>query len=294
MPYWNKAQVTLFMLAKSKKLKILVTRPSLFAESLCSKISEWGAIPILFPTIEISKTPNTALLNQQLKTLDQNDIAIFTSRSAVLYGMQAIRKRFSTIPKLVFAAIGQGTAIELRDSGISDILYPKTPPYESEALLALPEFQDIKDKKIIIFRGNEGRMLLYETLKARAASVTLCETYQRTLPRHGKIEFATIASAKSENVATAENKPVTTTKNEITKIQTPDVIVVTSPQCLTNLKKLVGEALWVDFQQYAFILVGWRTYLLSATLGIRHRFLAEGADDTNIIHSLTQVRDSWQ
>jgi uroporphyrinogen-III synthase len=55
--------------------------------------------------------------------------------------------------------------------------------FDSEGLLATEEMNDIKNKKIVIFRGEGGRETLAETLRARGAEVTYAECYTRTFPQ---------------------------------------------------------------------------------------------------------------
>lgn len=251
---------------------ILVTRPSLFAKALCEKIKAWGGKPVSFPTIDISTTDHSDLLGQQLQTLHQYDIIIFASRPAVLYGMEIIRQYWSVLPTLIWAAIGPGTQAELAKQGIESVLCPASPPYESESLLALPEFQpsQIAQKKILILRGNGGRALLEQSLTARAAKVTLIEAYQRTLP-------------------TQQDRARLSGFLATTSI---DIVIVTSPYALTNLKKLVCEKTWFSLRNCTYITVGLRSYALAATFNIQNRILADGASDENILHVLTHLRDS--
>src|SRR5205823_2364089 len=61
------------------------------------------------------------------------------------------------------------------------VLFPEE-HWNSEGLLALPEFQNIQGKKIALIRGENGRELLADTLQQRGATVTHIVTYRRTLP----------------------------------------------------------------------------------------------------------------
>ncbi|BBG31166.1 MULTISPECIES: uroporphyrinogen-III synthase [Zymobacter] len=51
----------------------------------------------------------------------------------------------------------------------------------SEALLALPEFQDMTGQQILIVSGHGGRPLLEETLRARGGEVNILPLYERNL-----------------------------------------------------------------------------------------------------------------
>ncbi|MGS9164769.1 uroporphyrinogen-III synthase, partial [Salmonella enterica subsp. enterica serovar Infantis] len=58
-----------------------------------------------------------------------------------------------------------------------DIRYPLDRDI-SEALLQLPELQNIAGNRALILRGNGGRELLGETLTALGAEVSFFECYQ--------------------------------------------------------------------------------------------------------------------
>lgn len=80
------------------------------------------------------------------------------------------------------ATVGQGSAKALRDMGVDQIIAPQD-RFDSEALLALPELQQVAGWRVAIFRGDGGRELLGDTLKARGATVEYAACYQRARPQ---------------------------------------------------------------------------------------------------------------
>jgi uroporphyrinogen-III synthase len=89
------------------------------------------------------------------------------------------RRRWPPQPRL--AAIGRGTAAALGELGFSKVLVPQAPG-DSEALAALPEFQDVAGQNFVVFRGDGGREQLARTLAGRGARVEYAECYRRSRP----------------------------------------------------------------------------------------------------------------
>lgn len=162
-------------------LNIVVTRPRDQAVSLAQRITENGGHSIAFPLLEISPVADPLPLRQLVARLEQFDLAVFISPNAVRYSMEAIRAAGALPTSLKIATVGQGSAKALRALGVSDILAPQD-KFDSEALLALPELQNVSGWRVVIFRGDAGRELLGDTLKARGATVEYAACYQRAKP----------------------------------------------------------------------------------------------------------------
>jgi uroporphyrinogen-III synthase len=160
-------------------LSVLVTRPKAQAQSLVEQINQLGGRAILLPLLDIRAVENPALLHQQLAHLSDFDLAIFISPNAVQYGMEAIAAAHAALPKKI-ATIGASSAQRLREFGVQNVLVPLLQS-DSEALLALPELRDMQGQRVMILRGDGGRELLGDTLKARGARVEYASCYQRSL-----------------------------------------------------------------------------------------------------------------
>ena len=81
-------------------------------------------------------------------------------------------------------APGPGTAAALAATGIRDVTIPAT-TFDSEGLLALPAFAQPAGKRVVIFRGEGGRDVLGDTLRARGATVEYVDCYRRAAPQSG-------------------------------------------------------------------------------------------------------------
>jgi uroporphyrinogen-III synthase len=163
-------------------LTIVVTRPRDQAAQLAWRIEQAGGIPLLFPLLDISAVQNTKMLFEQIARLGQFNLAIFISPNAVHYGIAAIRAAGHVPDALKIATVGQGSAKALRALGIANVIAP-VERFDSEGLLALPELQNIVGWHVMIFRGDSGRELLGDTLKARGATVEYATCYQRSKPQ---------------------------------------------------------------------------------------------------------------
>ncbi|WP_435627553.1 uroporphyrinogen-III synthase [Candidatus Ferrigenium straubiae] len=195
-------------------LKIAVTRPREQAAQLVRRIQEAGGIPLLFPLLDIAPAADPAALHEQISRLAQFDLAIFISPNAVRYGMAAILAADGLPSNLKIAAVGQGSAKALRELGVAEVIVPLE-NFDSEGLLALPELQNVAGRRVLIFRGDGGRKLLGETLKACGAAVEYAACYRRSRPQQ---DIAVLLDAA------------------------PDAITVTSSEALEYLWQMLGEA----------------------------------------------------
>ncbi len=182
---------------------VLVTRPARQAAAFAQKIAAIGGSPVLFPAIVILPVDDPAPLARVHAALDGYDIAVFVSPNAVEYGATD-RARWPA--KLAVFAPGPGTAGALAAIGIGDVRIPTT-TLDSEGLLALPELADVAGRRVIVFRGEGGRELLVDALRARGAHVDTIACYRRASPAAG-------ASGLDEAFAGSRIDAVTITSSE--------------------------------------------------------------------------------
>lgn len=160
---------------------MVITRPAHQAGTLAQMIEQAGGKPILFPALEIFDAQDMGPLSHIVDRLEQFDLAIFISSNAVNKAMNQVRARREWPQNLPCAAVGKGSAKALARFGIDKVLVPPG-RFDSEALLALPELQQVAGRKVAIFRGEGGRELLGEELVRRGAEITMVECYRRGKP----------------------------------------------------------------------------------------------------------------
>ncbi len=160
---------------------IVITRPAGQASHLAQALVALGAKPVLFPVLSIFDVEDKGPLLDVAARLDDFDWAAFVSPNAVEKALEPILARRAWPAQLRVATVGRSSERALAAFGISQVAAPQE-RFDSEALVALPELQDMAGKKVLIFRGDGGRELLGDTLKARGATVEYVACYRRGKP----------------------------------------------------------------------------------------------------------------
>jgi uroporphyrinogen-III synthase len=226
---------------------VLVTRPARQAAALVRAIREAGGAALEFPALAIEAVP-VDILRMPLAHLYEADIAIFISPNAAQVGMAAIRAGGALPAGIRVFAVGPGTAGALAGEGVDAVITPDG--QDSEALLALPQLQDVAGRRVVIVRGVGGRALLADALAARGAEINFMECYRRVRPQADAAPL--LARWQMGGV---------------------DAVTVTSAETLANLAALLGEA---------------GAPLLARTpLFVPHAKIAEAARRFGIAHIIT-------
>jgi uroporphyrinogen-III synthase len=233
-------------------LKIVVTRPRDQAEQLAAGIERAGGTTLLFPLLEISPVSDPAPLQALAARLHEFNLAIFISPNAVRYGMAALGAAGATLPEaLKVATVGLGSEMALRKLGVANVMTP-TQHFDSEGLLALPALQDVQGWRIVIFRGNGGRELLGDTLKARGAQVEYATCYQRAKPTH---DINTLLEANA------------------------DALTVTSSEAFAHLWSMLDEPARKRLEDIPLFVPHERIALVARTVGCGHVFTTANGDE---------------
>jgi uroporphyrinogen III methyltransferase/synthase len=143
--------------------RILVTRPRAQAGGLVEALSALGAVPVVFPTIEIDVIPDVPLLDRAITNLTLYRWVIFTS----VNGVAAFWQRLTTLGKdsaafhgIGVAAIGPATAQSLREHGVK----PDFVPDEHVAEAIVPGLGDVRGRRILLPRAELARKALVDEL----------------------------------------------------------------------------------------------------------------------------------
>jgi uroporphyrinogen-III synthase len=164
--------------------RVVVTRPAEQAGELARKIEARGGVAVRFPVLAIFDAGDPRPLRAAAERIDDFDYAVFVSPNAAEKALGAITAQRPWPEGVVAAAMGETSARAIAGFGVTRIVTPEGGRFDSEALLARPEFQAgaIRGRRVAIFRGDAGRELLGETLEARGAQVTRIPCYRRGRP----------------------------------------------------------------------------------------------------------------
>lgn len=234
---------------------IVVTRPAHQARELAAMIDAAGGVVTLFPVLEIRDIEDLKPFLTIVARLDDFDLAVFISPNAVNKAMNLITAHRALPPRLRCAAIGRGGVKELARFGVTDAIAPAR-RFDSEALLELPELQDMRGRRVVIFRGDGGRELLGDTLAARGASVEYAECYRRGKPN---LDAAPLLRSWA--------------RNEL------DAITVTSSEGLRNLYEMIGALGRQWLRKTPLFVPHPRIAEVARELGLARVIVTEAADE---------------
>ena len=187
---------------------VVVTRPRHQAVALVRALTAAGAEVLLHPLLEIEPVADPAPLADAVARLGQYQFAAFVSPNAVAHALPAIARAGGWPDGLQALAVGPSTVRALADGGVAGTIAPEL-RFDSEALLALPALAEgrVRGRRVLIFRGDGGRELLADTLRARGATVDCVACYRRLPPpdgaapllarwRQGRLDALTISSSE--------------------------------------------------------------------------------------------------
>jgi len=233
---------------------ILVTRPEPQAKKLAERLAGLGAKVVSMSVIEI--VPIKAEVWPKI-AFEKQDMIVFVSRNAVACFVAEMPALLSPTTRLV--AVGAATARCMVEKGLRvDIQAPA--PAGSESLLALAAMKSVAGQAVLIVRGETGRELLADTLKARGARIEYLEVYRRCLPDY--------------------------TAEEVAQALTADIIVITSVAGLENLCQIVGNA---EIKQKVLLVVSERIRQFAEELGFQHIAVTDDVSDTALVHQMIKI-----
>lgn len=252
-------------------IRVLVTRPEGRAAGLLTGLHARGADARHIPLLAVEPLAAGDVAARRTRALamelDVYQRVIAVSVTAVEYGFEWLGQFWPQLPMgLRWYGIGAATAQALREAGAW-----ATEPggaMNSEALLALPEFADLRGERVLILRGVGGRPLLADALRARGAKVDLAECYRRLPPAPGA--FARLGAWR------------------------PDIVCIASGETLTNLCAAQPAALMADLRQAVMVLPSLRVAECARDAGFSRCIVAENAGDAAMLGAVEDAANFLQ
>lgn len=189
---------------------ILITRPTGQHQPFIDKLQALGFSVSHLPCLQIEPRQDDRLSTDPAELVDS---VLFTSSNAV---RQAHRQRPLPWPGLAVYAIGAATASALQHAGQALAIEPLS-PFNSESFLA--QISTRVPGRLLLVKGCGGRGLLEPELQNLGWQVSCAEVYRRRLPEIPAHEITQLLQPP------------------------PDLISITSNECLQNLTVLAADHL---------------------------------------------------
>ena len=248
---------------------ILNTRPTHQQAGLSASLEHHGAQVLSFPVIEIVVTDSSTLRKRLAPEIGLYDILLFVSRNAVDGAFRSIDAT-QLNPAVTFGVIGEATRRALADIVPNlDSCLVADEPYNSEALLEAGLLRQVATKRVLIFRGQQGRNLLGDELVARGAIVDYCEVYRRKLPQVAADAFTQLVANRF-----------------------PDIAILTSNEGMHNLIDLVDAQTARRLYRIPWLLISER--MRESALKLGHNapvIVAHNASDDGILQTICDWAD---
>lgn len=244
-------------------VRVLVTRPAHQAGNLCRLIEEQGGTAIRFPTLDIVSRDDAGEITKTLANLDRFQWVVFISANAVNFALKANGGRIGRLKSVRYAAVGRSTAQAMTVAGLPVDLVPES-GYNSEALLAMPQMQQVEGKHCLIVRGEGGREELANTLRSRGANVEYLEVYKRVIP---DVDSSEVFRLLEQN--------------------RPDVITITSGEALQNLLTMLGAGNHKLMSAIPLVVVSDRIRCAAADMGFKRITVTDSPSDAAILEAVT-------
>lgn len=248
---------------------VVITRPRAQAGALAELVRRAGREAVLLPLLDIEPLADPALFKATLAQLASFDLVAFVSPNAIDAAF-AYLDRWP--PAVAIAVLGESSRAALAahgvDAGSVTIHQPPLDgPSDSEHLLAALDLTALRGMRVLIVRGESGRELMAEGMRAAGAEVTTVAAYRRSVPRLTPALAAQLASLLAR----------------------PHDWIITSSEALRGLVALVraagGEAAVVKLQQQHLLVPHQRIADSAAALGFT-RLTQSGSGDERLLAAL--------
>ena len=244
--------------------RLLLTRPAEECAALAATLEAQRIHSASLPLLAIEALAETPQQRTTMLELDRYAAVVVVSKPAARLTLKLLRRYWPQQPAgQAWFSVGAATGAILADYGL-DVSWPAVGD-DSEALLALPRLVDAisgPDPKVLILRGEGGRELIADTLRARGAHVDSLQLYRRYLPDYPRDRL--IKLVRSERL---------------------NAMVVSSGQGLQSLRELAGFD-WSALRELPLFVPSPRVAEMAAALGAKRIVDCRGAGTAALLAAL--------
>ncbi|MFS2007659.1 uroporphyrinogen-III synthase [Duganella sp. CT11-25] len=163
---------------------VVITRPLAQARPLASRVAALGREVELLPLLDIAPLADSAPLRAALARLADYALVAFVSPNAIDAAFAYIQQWPAGV---TLAVLGEGSRSALAQHGVTpdtvDIVSPADSAHsDSEHLLQTLDLAALKGRPVLIIRGESGRELMADGLRAAGAVVDVVPAYRRSVP----------------------------------------------------------------------------------------------------------------
>lgn len=202
--------------------RLLLTRPADESAVLAQVLAEQHIYSSSLPLLGILPLVPTPEQQATVRALERYSAVIVVSKPAARLSLKLLDDYWPQPPAdQPWFSVGAATGQILAEYGLP-VYYPQAGD-DSEALLAMAQLQHaitgVQTPRVLIMRGEDGRELLAERLRAQGVVVDYLALYRRTLPRYAPQALP-----------------------ELVRSERLNGLVISSGQGLNNLLILAGES----------------------------------------------------
>jgi uroporphyrinogen-III synthase len=238
-------------------MKVLLTRPQGRNQSMEDALRQRGIAFMTTPLLAVEPLHDA----QGLTYFRNAEIVIFISTNAVEFANQLVGD-WPTAKH--YLAVGDATCQALNDLGV-EVQSAPAELQQTEGLLTLPLLQpeQVKQRNILIIRGQGGREDLGDTLSQRGAQLSYWEVYRRVCPAYDVQQL--LQSWQKFGI---------------------DTILLTSGDILKNLLKLLPKEYFPWLQACHIIVPSIRVERQALAAGLSHVTNACAANSQAMLNAL--------
>ena len=248
---------------------VVITRPAAQSRPLAERLVAQGHEVVVFPLLDIQPLPDQSALRAALADVSNYALVAFVSPNAIA---AACAVRTDWPRSVTLAVMGEGSRAALAGLGINPgnatIVSPaNTERTDSQTLLETLDLESLRGRQALIVRGESGRELLGEALRAAGMDVRQIAAYRRSIPPFDPARQQTLARL----------------------LDAPSRWVITSSEALRGLldmaRALDGERAVANLQHQQLIVPHVRIEESARALGF-HSVRLTGSGDEALIAAL--------